>query len=105
MISEGLGLTKSVLIRYGVPVEAFDIVAEDITAALKGMAANDATVPSMQPGPAVSAALVPPVPHDALPRAAGAFVGAGAGGQHRRGSKRPWSMGSFSVPRRRHWVR
>lgn len=46
LVENGVAYAKSALMRFGVPVEAISIVGDDIMAALKALAAQDATVPS-----------------------------------------------------------
>jgi len=47
LVQEGLTYATGVLTRFGVPVGMIELVGEDIVAALKGLAAGDATVPSV----------------------------------------------------------
>jgi hypothetical protein len=47
LIAEGLAYANSVLTRFGIPAGTIELVAGDIVVALKGLAAADATVPSV----------------------------------------------------------
>jgi hypothetical protein len=47
LVQSGLDYALGVLMRFGVPVGTIAVVSEDILAALKALAAADATVPSV----------------------------------------------------------
>lgn len=47
LMKQGLDYALSLLTRLGIPADAATLVTEDIIAALKALAATDATVPSV----------------------------------------------------------
>jgi hypothetical protein len=47
LIHAGLSYAQAALVRYGVPAATVSLASEDITAALRGLAALDATLPSV----------------------------------------------------------
>jgi len=47
LVQQGLGYATDALSRFGVPVGSIAVIGEDVLAALKALAAADATVPSV----------------------------------------------------------
>lgn len=47
LVEQGVTYATGALTRFGLPVGAISVVGEDILAALKALAAGDATVPSV----------------------------------------------------------